>query len=128
MLARLKAWARRLKNDVVALAFAARDSRTPLFVRIYIALIVAYALSPIDLIPDVIPVLGYLDEALLLPAAIWLALRIVPADVLADGRRHAEAVAERPRSLAGAVIIVGIWLLVAWLGWRWARDAGWFGT
>jgi len=75
--------------------------------------IVAYALSPIDLIPDFIPVLGYLDELLLLPAAIWLALRLVPEPVLADARLRAEATLERPTSRVAAVVIVIVWIACA---------------
>ncbi len=79
-------WARRLKNEVVVLWFCTRHPRTPFVAKALAAGIVAYALSSIDLIPDFIPVLGYLDDAILLPALIWLALRMLPPDVL-QGRR-----------------------------------------
>jgi uncharacterized membrane protein YkvA (DUF1232 family) len=116
VMARLLDWARRLKRDAVALWFAARDPRTPWPVRVFLWLVVAYALSPIDLIPDFIPVLGYLDEALLLPAAVWLALRLVPAPVIADGRARAAALTSKPSLRTGAVIIVAIWIVAAlWL-------------
>ena len=116
MFRRIADWARRIRRDATALWFAARDPRTPLGVRVFLWLVVLYALSPIDLIPDFIPVLGYLDEALLLPAAIWLAMRLVPAPVLEDGRRHAEALGRKPRLAAGAILIALVWLAVgAWV-------------
>ncbi|WP_144186772.1 YkvA family protein [Elioraea rosea] len=111
MLARLRAWAASLKRDVAALARAARDPRTPLPAKLLALAIVAYALSPLDLIPDVIPVLGMLDDLILLPLGLWLVLRLIPREVIAE---HRAAVAEggqlRP-SRAGAAIIVCLWLL-----------------
>ncbi|ARN18921.1 YkvA family protein [Piscinibacter gummiphilus] len=121
----LRQWARRIKSDAVALWFAARHPDTPRVAKILCAVAVAYALSPIDLIPDFIPVLGYVDDVLLLPALMWLALRLLPPPVLADCRRQAEAwLAERhgrPVSRAGAVVIVLVWIAViggaaAWCG------------
>ena len=112
----LKDWAGRLKRDVVALWLAARDPRTPWRAKALAGFVAAYALSPIDLIPDFIPVLGYVDDVLLLPALMWLALRLLPPPVLADCRRQAEAwLAERrdrPVSRAGAVVIVLVWIAV----------------
>lgn len=114
---RIADWARRIRRDATALWFAARDPRTPIAVRIFLWLVVLYALSPIDLIPDFIPVLGYLDEALLLPAAIWLAVRLVPAPVLEEGRRHADSLGRKPKLAAGAILIGIVWLAVAaWVG------------
>ena len=114
MLGRLRPWAAALKRDVLALWFAYRDPRTPLPAKLLAMLIVAYALSPIDLIPDFIPVLGYLDELVLLPGAIYLAIRLVPEPVLADGRTRAAAWIEarnaEPRSYVAAVLI-GDWAL-----------------
>jgi len=118
---KLKAWARRLKRDVMALWIAARDPRTPLAAKLLAGAVAAYALSPIDLIPDFIPVLGYLDDLLLVPAGIWLAVRMVPGDLLAEFRAAAEA-RDRPRSLAGAAVVAGLWLaLGAALAWVWLR-------
>lgn len=118
---RLKSWARALKRDVVALWIAARDRRTPLAAKLLAGAVAAYALSPIDLIPDFIPVLGYLDDLLLVPAGIWLAARLIPPELLAEFRASATA-RENPRSLAGAVAIVVLWLAVAGaLGWLWLR-------
>ena len=107
---RLADWAHALKRESLALYYAARDPRTPWYAKIIAGAIVTYALSPIDLIPDFIPVLGYLDELLLLPLGIWLALRLVPATVLADARRRAETTLERPTSRVAAVVIVLIWI------------------
>ena len=118
MLKRLRRWARSLKAETMVLYFAVRDPRTPLAARLVAAAVVAYALSPIDLIPDFIPVLGLLDDALILPLGIALALRLVPAPVLADARAKAQAVLARPRNWLAGALIVGLWLLLAiWAGW-----------
>ena len=110
---RLAEWAHALKRESLALYYAARDPRTPWYAKVVAGAVVAYALSPIDLIPDFIPVLGYLDDLLLLPLGIWLALGLVPAPVLADARRRAEATLERPRSRTAAMVIVAIWVVGA---------------
>ena len=102
-----------MKRESLALYYAARDARTPWYAKVLAGAIVAYALSPIDLIPDFIPVLGLLDELLLLPAAIWLALRLVPASVLEDSRRRAEAALDRPTSRRAAIAIVLVWIACA---------------
>lgn len=109
----LRARARILKRETVALALAYRDPRTPWYARVCVAVIVAYALSPIDLIPDFIPVLGYLDDLILLPLGIALALRLIPTVVLDDCRARAEELAQRPTSRWGAVLVVTIWLVLA---------------
>lgn len=109
----VKAWAKRIKRDVVALWIAARDPRTPLAAKIMAAVVAAYALSPIDLIPDFIPILGYLDDILLVPLGILLAVRLVPAALMADFRLTAEARLERPTSKAGLVAVILIWLAAA---------------
>lgn len=110
MLARLRAWAGSLKREIAALAGAARDPRTPLAAKLLALAIVAYALSPIDLIPDVIPVLGMLDDLLLLPLGIWLVVRMIPAGVLAEHRAAATTLAP---SRTGAAIVVALWVLAA---------------
>ena len=113
MRGRLAAWARALKREVAALALALRDPQTPLVARLVALLVVAYALSPIDLIPDVIPVLGLLDDLVLVPAGIWLVLRLIPAEVMERARRRAvEADGLRP-SRAAAVVIIALWLVLA---------------
>ena len=122
MLSRIKTWARSLKRDGHAIYLASRDPRVPWYAKALAIAVAAYALSPIDLIPDFIPVLGYLDEMILLPAGIWLCLRMVPAPVLAECRDSADRwFAERrakPRSLAGAAIIGAIWLGALVLCWH----------
>lgn len=119
---RLRDWARALKRDVVALWFAYRDRRTPLLPRVLAAAIVAYALSPIDLIPDFIPVLGFLDEMILLPGVIYLTLRLIPAVVLASARAQAaQWLADNhptPKNWIAAGVIVLIWGVLLWLAWR----------
>jgi uncharacterized membrane protein YkvA (DUF1232 family) len=110
-LERLKSWARALKRDVVALWIAARDPRTPWYAKAVAAAVAAYALSPIDLIPDFIPVLGYLDDLLIVPLGIALAIRLVPPDLMVDFRRDATLRASKPRSFGAALVIVAIWLL-----------------
>ena len=120
MISRLRALARRLKAELLALSVAARDPRTPWYARALALLVLAYALSPIDLIPDFIPVLGYLDDLLLVPAGLWLALRLLPPEVLADARREAEA---HPRRLArsgwGLALMLLIYAAALLLGWWW---------
>lgn len=123
MLSRLKTWAAALKREGLALWFACRDPRTPWYARGLAMVIVAYALSPIDLIPDFIPVLGFLDELILLPGAIWLVVRLLPPQVLLDSRARAQAWLEarrpQPRNWVAAGVIVALWLLLGWFLWDW---------
>lgn len=118
-----RAWARRIKRDAVTLWFAKSHPRTPWAAKALGVFVVAYALSPIDLIPDFIPVLGYLDDVILLPVLIWCTVRLLPPDVLAECRQQAEAwmAADqaRPRSMAGVVLVVAVWLLAGWGLWWW---------
>ncbi|MBY4898505.1 YkvA family protein [Cupriavidus sp. AU9028] len=121
----LRNWARRIKRDGVTLWFACRHPATPKLTKILCAFVVAYALSPIDLVPDFIPVLGYLDEIVLLPALIWLAVRLMPRDVLAVCRSQAERwIAERkarPTSYWGIALVLCVWILLAcslWMAFR----------
>lgn len=113
-LARLKQAAAGLKHQTYTLYFAYQDPRTPWFAKIFTAVIVAYAFSPIDLIPDFIPVLGYLDDLVLIPTGIWLALKLVPAEVMADSRAKAqEHMDTHPRQgRIAAVFIMLLWLVV----------------
>lgn len=124
MLDALKTWASGLKRDIVALWIAARDPRTPILAKIVAGCVAAYALSPIDLIPDFIPVFGYLDDLLLVPFGIWLAVRLIPPPLLAELRATASSRA-RPTSRMAAAIVVGVWLFAAvLLGWLIGRS-GW---
>lgn len=122
---KIRAWAKRIKRDAVTLWFAYRHPDTPLLVKALCVFVVAYALSPIDLIPDFIPVLGYVDDALLLPGLIWLAIRLLPAGVVVSSRVEADRwmaeEGERPKSYAGATLIVAIWVLVGYGAWAWWR-------
>jgi uncharacterized membrane protein YkvA (DUF1232 family) len=110
-----KTRARALKTELHALMLAYRDPRVSWRARAFAALVVAYAFSPLDLIPDPIPVLGYLDDLVLIPLGVALALRMVPADVMADCRAQAleQAAARRPVSWAGAVLVAAIWIVLA---------------
>ena len=116
-----KGWARDIKRDVVALWIAARNPRTPLAAKIAAGAVAAYALSPIDLIPDFVPVLGYLDDLLIVPLGIMLAVRLVPPHLMVEFRAAARAREGRPVSKVGLVAIVAIWLVailgLAWLLW-----------
>lgn len=109
-----------LKREVYTLFLAYRDPRTPWYGKIFAALVIAYAFSPIDLIPDSIPVLGYLDDLVLVPLGVVIARRMIPSEVMLDARAKAEEVlqADRPVSWVGAVIIGAIWLTLAVLATR----------
>jgi uncharacterized membrane protein YkvA (DUF1232 family) len=115
MLATLKSWARRLKLELHALYLACRDPRVPWYARAVAVCVVGYAFSPIDLIPDPIPILGYLDDLVLVPLGIALAIRLIPPGVLAECRAQAAAAAHqrRPASWVAAGVIVAIWLMLA---------------
>ncbi|MFN8637685.1 MAG: YkvA family protein [Chloroflexota bacterium] len=115
MLAELRRRARALKVETLALYLVARDPRVPWYARLFVAGVVAYALSPIDLIPDFVPVLGYLDDLILVPLGLALALRMVPPHVLAECRARAavELAGNRPVSRSAMVAIVGIWVVGA---------------
>jgi uncharacterized membrane protein YkvA (DUF1232 family) len=108
-------WARQLKTETYALYLAYRDQRTPWYAKLLIMAIVAYAFSPIDLIPDFIPVFGYLDDLIILPAAIALALKLIPAAVLAEHRAQARLLMAqaKPTHWLGGLMIILIWLLLA---------------
>jgi len=112
---RWKGWARGLKVETYALYLAYRDPRVPWYARAFAICVVGYAFSPIDLIPDFIPVLGYLDDLILVPVGIWLALRMIPAAVMAESRARAkEALREgKPTNWVAAAAIVAVWLLLA---------------
>lgn len=116
-----RTWARTIKRDGLTLWFAYKHPGTPLLAKLLCVFVVAYALSPIDLIPDFIPVLGYLDDVILLPCLIWLAVRLVPASVLNECRSMAaEWMANdgrKPASKWGAILVVAVWALLAWMIW-----------
>lgn len=118
--------ARQLKTETYALYLAYQDPRVPWYARVFIAVVVAYAFSPIDLIPDFIPVLGYLDDVILIPLGIALALRMMPADVMADSRARAqdEMAADKPANWWAAGVIVLLWVVaIGVVAWAWNQYA-----
>jgi uncharacterized membrane protein YkvA (DUF1232 family) len=118
----MKNWARLVKRDIHALYLCSRDPRVPWHAKVLAIFVAAYALSPIDLIPDFVPVLGYLDDVILVPVGIWLVVRLIPAHVMAEHRELAAAAHDRPVSRTAAAVIVAIWIasaiLCGWLIWR----------
>jgi uncharacterized membrane protein YkvA (DUF1232 family) len=128
MLSHLKIWARKLSRDGHAVYLAARDPRVPWHVRILAITVAGYALSPIDLIPDFIPVVGYLDDLIILPLGIWLVIALMPEDVMAECRSQAAAAGIRPVSRTGMIAIVAIWivasLLMGWAGYFYWNRSG----
>jgi len=118
----LKRWSRTVRRDVHAIYLASRDPLVPWYVKALGVAVAAYALSPIDLIPDFIPVIGYLDDLLIVPLGIALVVRLIPPEVMAKHRALAMASQERPVSFAGATVIVLIWIaaigLTGWLAFR----------
>jgi len=125
VLAGLKQRARALKREAYALYFASLDPRTPWYAKALVGLVLAYLASPIDLIPDFIPVLGYLDDLVLVPAGIALVLTMIPAEVMVEARARADATIRRqqPVNRLGAVLIVAIWLALAGLVLWWIAGA-----
>lgn len=125
MFARLEGWARTIKRDAVALFLAARDPRTPWYAQVMAALVAAYALSPIDLIPDFIPVLGYLDDLVIVPLGIWIVVRLLPSGLMQEFRAEAARMEARSVSRAGALATILLWIVSAGLlvWWFWPRPA-----
>ncbi len=125
---RIFAWARNIKRDGVTLWFACKHSDTPLLAKALGIFVVAYALSPIDLVPDFIPVLGYLDDVILLPVLIWCAIRLLPLHVLEESRAKSvqwiSQEGRKPRSNWGILLVVGIWVAISWGLWAYFRE-GW---
>lgn len=126
----LRTWAKRIKRDGMTLWLAGKHPRTPWYAKALGVFVVAYALSPIDLIPDFIPVLGYVDDVLLLPGLIWVTIKLLPADVLAECRSQADdwmaSKGAKPTSKVGAALIVLLWLAACWGAWYWwvSRESG----
>ena len=119
---RLESWARRLKVEVYALYLAYKDPRVPWYARVFAAVVVGYAFSPLDLIPDPVPVLGYLDDLILIPLGVALAIKMIPPPVLAECREKARNAKDRPVSKVAAVVVVVVWFTLAALAvWLVAR-------
>lgn len=112
-LAKWKYRARKLKANVYALYFACRDPRVPWYAKLFIACVVGYAFSPVDLIPDFVPVLGYLDDLVLIPLGVTIALKIIPGTVMEEARYKAEALIQKPKNWIAAAVIIMIWLGLA---------------
>jgi uncharacterized membrane protein YkvA (DUF1232 family) len=110
-----KAWAKKLKLEIYALYLVQKDPRVPWYAKLLAACVVGYALSPIDLIPDPIPILGYLDDLILIPLGVALVIKMIPPEVLAECREKARAHAnqKKPKNWFAAAIIIGIWVLLA---------------
>jgi uncharacterized membrane protein YkvA (DUF1232 family) len=123
MLSRIKTWARGLKRDGHAIYLASRDPRVPWYAKALAIAVAAYALSPIDLIPDFIPVIGYLDELVILPLGIWFVVWLIPNEVMVEYRAKASEAGQRPTSRAGMAAIIALWVVGAlslgWLGYAW---------
>jgi len=126
MFTELRRWARAIKRDAVALWIAARDPRVPWYAKATAAAVAAYALSPIDLIPDFVPVLGYLDDVVIVPLGILLVVRLIPRDLMTEFREDAARREGMSKSYAGAAVIVLLWVAAAvlLLWWLWPQLAG----
>ena len=120
MVERAKGWARAIIRDTHAVYLASRDPRVPWYAKAVAVAVAAYALSPIDLIPDFIPVIGYLDDLVIIPLGIMLVVRMVPPEVMAEHRTAAAQAAGKPTSRAGLLIVISIWVLaLSALAWFW---------
>lgn len=119
----IRVWAKKIKRDSVTLWFAEKHPRTPKLIKFLGMFVVAYALSPIDLIPDFIPVLGYLDDVILLPALIWLTVKLLPMDILIVFQQQADDWMQekqaKPTSRWGIVFVVSVWAMTAVVLWNW---------
>ena len=111
MYQKIKQWAKTIKKDVLVVWLVAKDQRTPVWIKLLALIIAAYALSPIDLIPDFIPVLGYLDDIIIVPLGLLLVIKLTPQEILDDCRIRASLLAERPVNRWAAGVIILIWLL-----------------
>jgi len=127
MLESWKRWARSIKRDTHALYLASCDPRVPWYAKAVAIAVSAYAASPIDLIPDFIPVIGYLDDLIIVPLGILLVIKLIPPEIMAEHRELATAAQDRPVSKTAAAVIISIWLLsitvTCWFLYRWiARE------
>ena len=123
----IKAWARRLKREVHAIYLATQSPRVPWYTKCLAFAVVGYALSPIDLIPDFIPVLGYVDDLVIVPLGIWLVLSLIPQEVMTECRAHVDEAVMGPRGKIAAIVIIAIWI-VGGIALGWGVLAYWRGT
>ena len=125
-----KRWARTIERDAHALYLASRDPRVPWYAKAVAIAVAAYAASPIDLIPDFIPILGYLDDLIIIPLGIALVIRLIPPEIMAEHRALAMAAQDRPESRAAAAVIIVVWIaaiaLTAWWAARYFWPANFF--
>jgi len=127
MVQRIRQWARLARRDVYAVYRAARDPRVPWYAKALAFCVAGYALSPIDLIPDFIPVVGYLDDLVIVPLGIWLVVSLIPDEVMAECRAKADEIGQRPVSRPGMIAIIAVWMVAAvifgWIGYvAWSRS------
>jgi len=119
---RARRWARLVKRDVHAIYRAARDPRVPWYAKALAICVAGYALSPIDLIPDFVPILGYMDDVVIVPLGLLIVIKLIPAEIMAEHRALAAAAQDRPVSHTAAIVIVIVWaaciLLAGWLCYR----------
>lgn len=123
MIEKIRIWAKALKAEIAVLAGAVRDPRTPWHAKALGMVVVAYALSPIDLIPDFIPVIGFLDDAILLPIGIWAVRRLIPQNIMAEHRASVAGGTRLPPNRLAAVVVVSLWILGLMLAARWVWSA-----
>jgi uncharacterized membrane protein YkvA (DUF1232 family) len=126
VLSRIRIWARNLRRDSHAIYLASRDPRVPWYAKALAVAVAAYALSPIDIIPDFIPVVGYLDDLVIVPLGIWLVVSLIPDEVMAECRAKADEIGQRPVSRAGMIAVIVMWIVAAvifgWIGYvAWRR-------
>ncbi|MBP1154874.1 MULTISPECIES: YkvA family protein [unclassified Paenibacillus] len=120
LLIKLKTMVKKLKSNLMVMYLAYRDPRVPLFAKIFAICVVAYAFSPVDLIPDFIPILGYLDDLILVPLGVYIALRLFPKEVLEEYRARAEEQRKlgKPKNWITGTLIIALWIALAvWSGW-----------
>ncbi|HBS60647.1 MAG TPA: hypothetical protein DEA44_15475 [Firmicutes bacterium] len=119
----LRQWARKLKHEIIAMYFVMKHPETPLYAKVLATIIVGYALSPIDLIPDFVPILGYVDDVILLPLGIALVIRMIPASILASCREKAKTnpPATKPKFWVAAYVIIMLWLMVLYSLYKWFK-------
>ena len=122
MFARLKRWSRNLRRDTYAVGLIARDRRVPWYTKTLALLVAGYALSPLDIIPDFIPVIGFVDDVILLPLGIWAVIKLVPPEILREHREHAERAIDLPKNRWGGIVLLCLWLaaigISGWFVWR----------